>query len=209
MRWCVGLLPDRRGRNTETGSTGLRAERQFGPDSGAIGDCSDAWSLPGHLRRHSWDRFRLSHLLHRRHRIVRTARLCLDRNPGRSAPTRRTPPACRGGTSADSYRGTIPCLLGRMMAAPEGLTRRTFIRVSAAGALMLSAACAPSAPTSPGPNTSAGAPSAGKKPSPYPTYVPVTNGPKPDYHTDDPRFDDGFDNFPANPIKAIAEKPGT
>jgi putative aldouronate transport system substrate-binding protein len=96
-----------------------------------------------------------------------------------------------------------------MRAVKEGLTRRSFIRVSAAGALMLSAACAPPAPTSPGPNTNAGAPSAAKKPSPYPTYLPVSNGPKPDYHTDDPRFDDGFDAYPANPIKAIAEKPGS
>jgi putative aldouronate transport system substrate-binding protein len=92
------------------------------------------------------------------------------------------------------------------MAANEGLTRRGFMRISAVGALMLSAACTPSAPPNPGPNTNAGA---GKKPSPYPSYVPVTNGPKPDYHTDDPRFDDGFDNYPANPIKAISEKPGT
>jgi putative aldouronate transport system substrate-binding protein len=92
------------------------------------------------------------------------------------------------------------------MAANEGLTRRGFMRISAVGALMLSAACSPSAPPSPGPNINAGV---GKKLNPYPTYVPVTNGPKPDYHTDDPRFDDGFDNYPASPIKAIAEKPGT
>jgi putative aldouronate transport system substrate-binding protein len=92
------------------------------------------------------------------------------------------------------------------MAANEGLTRRSFIRVSAAGALMLSAACTPSAPTAPGPNAN---PGQAKKSSPYPTYVPVANGPKPDFHTDDPRFDDGFDAYPANPIKAIPEKPGS
>src|SRR5437016_5429758 len=75
---------------------------------------------------HSRDRSRLSHRLHRRRRIVRTAPLCLDRNRGRSVPTRRTPPAY-----------------------------------------------------------------------PSPTTTP-----------DDPRFDDGVDAYPANPIKAIAEKPG-
>ena len=95
-----------------------------------------------------------------------------------------------------------------MKAAKDGLTRRSFIRVSAAGALLLGAACAPSLPANPAANTNPGAPSAAKKPSPYPTYVPFANGPKPEYHTDDPRYDDGFDAYPANPIKAITEKPG-
>ena len=75
---------------------------------------------------------------------------------------------------------------------------------------MLSAACT-AAPATGGPTSSSGAGSStqsGARGSPYPTYVPVANGPKPDYHTDDPRYDDGFDNFPSNSIKAVAEKPG-
>ena len=88
------------------------------------------------------------------------------------------------------------------------LSRREFIRVSAAGAILLSAACAPAAPSSGTSSATSNTGTAGKT-NPYPTYVPVANGPKPDYHTDDPRFDDGFDNYPANPIKAVAEKPGS
>ena len=88
------------------------------------------------------------------------------------------------------------------------LTRRDFIRASAASALLLSAACAPTAPSS-GSNTSTTTTTASTgKGNPYPTYAPLANGPKPDYHTEDPRFDDGFDNYPANPIKTVAEKPG-
>ena len=88
------------------------------------------------------------------------------------------------------------------------LSRREFIRVSAAGALLLSAACAPAAPSNTATAGSSSSGGAGKG-NPYPTFIPLANGPKPDYHTDDPRFDDGFDNYPANPIKAVAEKPGT
>ena len=41
--------------------------------------------------------------------------------------------------------------------------------------------------------------------------MPVAYGPglKPDYHVDDPRYDDGFENYPANPVKAITEKPAS
>jgi putative aldouronate transport system substrate-binding protein len=88
------------------------------------------------------------------------------------------------------------------------LSRREFIRVSAAGALLLSAACAPAAPSNTATGGSSSSGGAGKG-NPYPTYIPLANGPRPDYHTDDPRFDDGFDNYPASPIKAVAEKPGT
>ncbi len=87
------------------------------------------------------------------------------------------------------------------------LSRREFIRVSAAGALLLSAACAPAAPSS-GASSATSSAGGAAKTNPYPTYVPLANGPKPDYRTDDPRFDDGFDNYPANPIKAVADKPG-
>lgn len=87
------------------------------------------------------------------------------------------------------------------------LTRRDFIRASAASALLLSAACAPAAPQS-GSGTRTTSASAGKA-NPYPTYAPLANGPKPDYHTDDPRFDDGFDDYPANPVRVVAEKPGS
>jgi putative aldouronate transport system substrate-binding protein len=94
------------------------------------------------------------------------------------------------------------------------LSRRSFIRFTAAGALLLSAACGQGQTSSSGSGANAGTAPAGAggsaaKSNPYPTYIPVANGPKPDYHTDDPRYDDGYDNYPANPIKAVGDPPGT
>jgi len=34
------------------------------------------------------------------------------------------------------------------------------------------------------------------KSSALPNYFPLANGPKPDYHSPDPRVTDGFDNYP-------------
>lgn len=90
----------------------------------------------------------------------------------------------------------------------DRLTRRGFLRVSAAGALVLGAACSPGAPQTAAPSKPASAGSSAKN-SPLPSYIPVANGPKPDYHVDDARFDDGFEVYPANPIKAVAETPGS
>ena len=108
------------------------------------------------------------------------------------------------------------------------ISRRRFIRVSAAGALagiagapLFLSACGPqaSAPSagapgakpatsdSPGAGKSAGTKS-GPGASPLPSYIPFTGGAKPDYFIDDPRYDVGFDNYPANPIKAVPEPPG-
>jgi putative aldouronate transport system substrate-binding protein len=94
-----------------------------------------------------------------------------------------------------------------------GVSRRGFLAGALATAvgLPLLNACAPSsAPSSPA--AGAGAPS-GAKPSAaksvYPTYSPVANGPKPDYHDDNQLYSDAFDNFPQNPIKANASAPGT
>src|SRR5687768_1009766 len=92
----------------------------------------------------------------------------------------------------------------------RGLTRRGFVRLSAASALILSGACSiPSAPTKPSGSTAAGGGSSQTGKNPIPTYIPLTGGPQPDYHVDDPRFDDGYENYPANPFKSIAERPGT
>ena len=43
----------------------------------------------------------------------------------------------------------------------------------------------------------------------YPTYLPVAKAPKPDYANDDPRYDPGFDNYPANPYRATQSAPGS
>src|SRR4029077_4366370 len=44
---------------------------------------------------------------------------------------------------------------------------------------------------------------------PLPTFVPFTQpGLQPDFHFDDPRYDDGYDNYPQQRFKAVAEAPG-
>ena len=85
--------------------------------------------------------------------------------------------------------------------------RRNFLATSlAAGvALPLLNACAPSSPAGPAAGSSGGqqlAGSQGAAKSLFPTYIPVKNGPKADFHDDNPLFSDGFENYPKNPQKA-------
>jgi putative aldouronate transport system substrate-binding protein len=63
------------------------------------------------------------------------------------------------------------------------------------------------APATPAPSTKAGAQAAAK--SLLPTYIPVKNGPKPDYHDDNPLYSDGSENYPPNPQKVNSEAPGS
>ena len=57
--------------------------------------------------------------------------------------------------------------------------------------------------------TAAPKPAAAAGKGPYPTYIPFTGGPKPDYHDPQPIFADGFENYPADPFKANKDAPGT
>jgi putative aldouronate transport system substrate-binding protein len=90
--------------------------------------------------------------------------------------------------------------------------RRTFIRfagVSGVAALVpqLLEACTPPAPAA----TGAAPPAAGTTPvsSLLPTYIPIANGPKPDFPAGGALYCDGFTRYPANPVKALpAEPPG-
>jgi putative aldouronate transport system substrate-binding protein len=42
-----------------------------------------------------------------------------------------------------------------------------------------------------------------------PNYIPATGGPKPDFPSKGPLYEDGFANYPANPVKALpATTPG-
>jgi putative aldouronate transport system substrate-binding protein len=87
------------------------------------------------------------------------------------------------------------------------LSRRGFIRLTSAGALagttgvaaLLEACAPPQSPAKPAAATP-GAASGGS--GPLPTYMPPTGGPKPDFHSSDPRITDGFINFPKEPIKS-------
>jgi putative aldouronate transport system substrate-binding protein len=100
----------------------------------------------------------------------------------------------------------------------QPVSRRRFLQVSTAGALvgaaglplLMNVACTPTAPggASSSAKPAAGQPASKNAAGPYPTFIPFTGGPKPDYHSDDQRYDDGFDNYPANPFKAVQEKPG-
>lgn len=108
---------------------------------------------------------------------------------------------------------------------PFVTSRRGFIRLAAAagtaGVPLLLSACAPSSPSNggaapaaatAGASTASGAPAASTQAAssgPYPTYIPVANAPKPDFANDDPRYDPGFDNYPANPFKAVQSAPGS
>jgi putative aldouronate transport system substrate-binding protein len=90
----------------------------------------------------------------------------------------------------------------------SGVSRRGFIRVAAGGALFLPglvAACtAPAPPASP----TAAAPVVAAKPgSVLPTFVPLQGGPKPDYASAGQQYEDGWDLYPAKPIKAWTKAP--
>jgi putative aldouronate transport system substrate-binding protein len=54
---------------------------------------------------------------------------------------------------------------------------------------------------------SGGTPAAGN--SVMPNYIPLANGPKPDYHSSDPRVSDGFDNYPKPYQSWTKSPPGT
>ena len=116
------------------------------------------------------------------------------------------------------------------------LDRRTFLRLTAGSTLFLpvvlsactsaatttppaapptsapppAAAAAPAsaaaAPTSAAASASAPAP-AGASASGLPTFVASTGGPKPDLPSTGPGIDDGFTNYPANPVKSQSATP--
>jgi putative aldouronate transport system substrate-binding protein len=72
-------------------------------------------------------------------------------------------------------------------------------------------AAAVSTPSAAGstPAAAATTPAAAAKNSILPSYIPLTSGPKPDYHSTDPRVSDGFDVYP-KPYKSwTKDPPGT
>lgn len=101
------------------------------------------------------------------------------------------------------------------MAGDPHQSRRRFLRVATgvagtALALPLLEACVPTLPQAGGGATPGVA--GGAKPSAaavFPTYVPPANAPKADYPSTGPQYDDGFVNYPKNPVKALGDPPGT
>jgi putative aldouronate transport system substrate-binding protein len=88
-------------------------------------------------------------------------------------------------------------------------SRRMLLKALAASAALapgLLAACtAPAPPASP--TTAAGAASGAAPASVLPSFVPLQNGPKPDYASAGQQYEDGWDNYPTNPIKAWTREP--
>jgi putative aldouronate transport system substrate-binding protein len=90
----------------------------------------------------------------------------------------------------------------------SGVSRRGFFRAAVGGAVVLPgllAACsAPAPPASP----ATAVPAAAAKPgSVLPTFVPLQGGPKPDYASAGQQYEDGWDLYPARPIKAWTKAP--
>ncbi|HLZ28671.1 MAG TPA: extracellular solute-binding protein [Chloroflexota bacterium] len=85
------------------------------------------------------------------------------------------------------------------------MSRRQALRlVGGALTVSLAAACAPTAPAA-APTRPAATVSGGS--AVYPAYVPVSSGPKPDVPASGPGYDDGFNTFPTNPVKAMPGDP--
>jgi len=91
----------------------------------------------------------------------------------------------------------------------HNVSRRDFLAgaLATAAGLPLLNACAPAAPSGPAP--AGGAPAGGAAKTLFPTYAPIQNGPKADFHDTNPLYTDAFDNFPSNPQKANQGAPGT
>jgi putative aldouronate transport system substrate-binding protein len=100
----------------------------------------------------------------------------------------------------------------REAAAAHSYSRRGFLRIAAAGAIAapLLGACAPAPQQAAPPAGSAASASGGDaSKGPFPTYIPFTGGPKPDYHDPNPLYSDAFDNYPASPFQANQSPPGS
>src|SRR4029453_7793981 len=92
----------------------------------------------------------------------------------------------------------------------EYLNRRDFLRVAAGSAVLLPgllAACTPSAPATPTRAAGGGTPAKTGNAAALPTFIPLQNGPKPDYASAGQQYEDGWDNYPTNPIKAWTKAP--
>src|SRR5258708_36458202 len=98
-----------------------------------------------------------------------------------------------------------------MLKSSTALSRRRFMRIVASGAVVgtalpLLAACQAVVPGAATVAPATGAPAAAKPGGAYPTFMPSTGGPKPEFPAAGPQYEDGFITYPKNPSKAL---PGT
>jgi putative aldouronate transport system substrate-binding protein len=86
------------------------------------------------------------------------------------------------------------------------LSRRAFVRSSLGTAPLLLAGCtlaAPAAPTTIPPRPATGATAI------FPTYQPAANRPTPDFVSAGALFEDGYNNYPANPVRSVSQTLGS
>lgn len=101
------------------------------------------------------------------------------------------------------------------MGAQDHVSRRSFLRVAAGGAVVLPgllAACTAPAPIAPtavpaGVNPTVVGGAAAKPSSVLPTFMPLQSGPKPDYPSAGEQYEDGWDNYPSPAQKAWTKAP--
>jgi putative aldouronate transport system substrate-binding protein len=96
----------------------------------------------------------------------------------------------------------------------DEVSRRRFLRAAggaAAGAvgIPLLAACVPATPAPPTRPAAVAPTTAAAANAVFPTYVPLSGGPKPTYAADGAQYSDGFDTYPANPLKSVPQPPGS
>jgi putative aldouronate transport system substrate-binding protein len=97
------------------------------------------------------------------------------------------------------------------------VSRRRFLHIvggAAGGALAvpLLSACVPPAPTASPTRPAAAVPTstgAAAANAVYPSYKPFADGPKPDYPSAGPMYDDAFSGYPLTPARVLNDPPGT
>src|SRR5579872_717503 len=87
------------------------------------------------------------------------------------------------------------------------LSRRSFVQASLGAGSVVLLACNRIAPA-PSP-TAAAAPTTASGAAVFPTYQPAANRPAPDFPSDGPLYEDGYNNYPANPVRSVSQTPGS
>ena len=87
------------------------------------------------------------------------------------------------------------------------LSRRTFVRSTLGLAPLLLAACSQVAPATRTPTAVAQASAATS--AIFPTYQPAANRPAADFASAGPLYEDGYNNYPTNPVRSISRTPGS
>src|ERR1041385_1902445 len=96
------------------------------------------------------------------------------------------------------------------------MDRRGFIRLAGGGlavgaSLPLLSACVPTGPSNPASATVkpavAGTAASKNAASVFPTFKPASSGPKPDFTSTGPQYEDGFTNYPKDNPKSWTRNP--